>query len=128
MLLRAPLNFVSATASAPGASPSPSSAIDTALARVASTPRDGHDALPAAEFAAWTRTASDASNGASHDGAEGAASFGVRMLARMGFRQRLGRHETGIINPVSLVSHTSSAGLGFSDSKRKVRLIFNHVQ
>lgn len=114
MLLRAPLSFVAAS----GATGSPSGSTASGNADNAavpnSGPRDGHDALPSAEFAAWTRTAT------SDDGTGEAASFGVRMLARMGFRQRLGRHETGIINPVSLASHSSTAGLGFSEAKRKV--------
>jgi hypothetical protein len=116
MLLRAPQSFVAASAGATGSPSNAENATDQN-----SGPRDGHDALPSAEFAAWTRTST------SDDGTEEAASFGVRMLARMGFRQRLGRHETGIINPISLASHSSSAGLGFSDVKRKVCRGYTHI-
>jgi hypothetical protein len=85
MLLRAPLSFVSATArgSAPGASPSPSS--DSALPPASTTPHDGHDALPAAEFAAWTRTASAASNDASRVQARHVASMAAGLLGASAF-------------------------------------------
>jgi hypothetical protein len=60
------------------------------------------------EFASWTK----------HEAVDPSQSFAHRMLLKMGFTGRLGRHEDGIANPVSLPSNQGSSGLGFSEKPK----------
>ncbi|KAF0694783.1 Aste57867_14381 [Aphanomyces stellatus] len=48
--------------------------------------------------------------------------FGMKMLAKMGFRGRLGKDEQGVAAPVAVKARPNQMGLGFGDFKEAVTL------
>ncbi|KAF0775769.1 hypothetical protein AaE_000534, partial [Aphanomyces astaci] len=48
--------------------------------------------------------------------------FGMKMLAKMGFKGRLGKDEQGVAAPVAVKARPNQMGLGFGDFKEAVTL------